>query len=274
MNNTDIFICPICKTPFSQEEKSFLCKKGHCFDISSSGYINLLPVHKMHSKIPGDTKEMVLSRKNFLSKGYYAPLKNEICKTIEKYAENEYVIFDCGCGEGYYTEQIQNTAEKFNGKVYGADISKTAAEKAAKRSKETSIAVASAYDLPIKNESIDFLTDIFSPLALNEFRRILKSGGYFLYVVPAEKHLFKMKSILYENPYENIYSKPEYIGFEYIEIKKVSFKIYLKNNEDILSLFNMTPYFWRTPKEGVEKLKKETELYDIAEFYIHLMKKI
>ena len=188
----NIFRCPVCKAEFSKEQNSLVCENGHRFDISASGYVNLLPVQKKNSKVPGDSKEMVASRRNFLSKGYYEPLKDAVVKEISKIGKG--VVFDCGCGEGYYTGGIAEVSEA----AFGIDISKTAVEKAAKKYKNAFFAVASAYDLPVKSESVDTVCDIFAPLSAEEFRRILVPGGYFLYVVPAEKHLMKMKEILYE----------------------------------------------------------------------------
>ena len=42
------------------------------------------------------------------------------------------------------------------------------------------------------------LLDCFSPLALEEFRRVLKPGGHFFYVVPGGDHLWELKQVLYE----------------------------------------------------------------------------
>lgn len=263
----NIFRCPVCKADLSEDQRSLVCENGHRFDISASGYVNLLPVQKKNSKVPGDSKEMVASRRNFLSKGYYEPLRDAVKREISKIGKG--VVFDCGCGEGYYTGGIAEISEA----TFGIDISKTAVEKAAKKYKNAFFAVASAYDLPVKSESVDTVCDIFAPLSAEEFKRILVPNGYFLYVVPAEKHLMKMKEILYETPYENAFSEAEYDGFTYIKNEKVSFPIEVCGNEDIMSLFTMTPYSWRTPKEGINRLMQTEKLCDTAEFYIHILKK-
>lgn len=273
MNDIEIFRCPLCKADLKKTDKSIFCENGHCFDISAAGYVNLLPVQKRNSKIPGDSKEMVTSRRNFLSKGYYTPLMKSVCEAAKEYLPGNGKILDCGCGEGYYTENIALSVKEKNGSVFGTDISKIAIEKAAKSARDASFAVAGSYDLPIKDSAVDILTDIFSPLALSEFKRVIRRGGIFLYTVPAEKHLINMKTVLYQNPYENKFSQPEYGGFSYIDSIKISFDIFLETKEDIMSLFKMTPYLWRTPKEGIRKLEEEERLEDRAEFYVHLLKK-
>ena len=73
-------------------------------------------------------------------------------------------------------------------KRQGFDISKFAVQKAAKRCPELDLAVASAYHLPVADEAVDLVLNVFSPLAIEEFRRVLKKGGYYMYVVPAARH--------------------------------------------------------------------------------------
>ena len=63
--------CPICGQLMTQEEKRVVCQQNHSFDRARQGYINLLPVQQKHSLNPGDTKEMLAARRQFLDKGYY-----------------------------------------------------------------------------------------------------------------------------------------------------------------------------------------------------------
>ena len=64
-----VLICPICKSRLEQEERRFACKNGHSFDLAAAGYLHLLPSNRMRAKIPGDNKQMVQARRDFLSKG-------------------------------------------------------------------------------------------------------------------------------------------------------------------------------------------------------------
>ena len=59
--------CPICAGFLEQKERSFICEKGHSFDMARQGYVNLLPVQNKHSAQPGDTKAQVNARRAFLS---------------------------------------------------------------------------------------------------------------------------------------------------------------------------------------------------------------
>ena len=100
-----LFRCPLCGTPLEREETRWLCPNRHSFDRAAAGYVHLLPANKKHSKDPGDDKAMVAARSAFLDKGYYAPLRDSLCKVILQHTERRSapVILDSGCGEGYYT---------------------------------------------------------------------------------------------------------------------------------------------------------------------------
>jgi 23S rRNA (guanine745-N1)-methyltransferase len=41
----------------------------HTFDAARQGYVNFLLAHKKHSKEPGDSPEMIKSRRRFLDLG-------------------------------------------------------------------------------------------------------------------------------------------------------------------------------------------------------------
>lgn len=270
-----LFRCPVCASPLTREDSRYLCPKGHTFDRAAAGYVHLLPANKMHSKDPGDDKAMATARNRFLSGGYYAPLCNALADLALQYAPDRPAILDAGCGEGYYSAAIfvaLNKAGK-SPRMAGVDLSKHALKRAAKREKNAEFAVASVYDLPVPDQSADLLFNCFSPLALEEFQRVLRPGGVYVYVVPGEKHLWEMKEILYENPYPNTEKRTPYPGFPYLEVREVDQRIHLPNQEPIADLFQMTPYVWRTPKEGVDRLHALESLDLTISFRIHVFRK-
>lgn len=269
------FICPVCSQSLIKKEKSYICKNRHTFDISSKGYVNLLPANKKHSAAPGDDKLMVTARNSFLSLGYYSHLKETLENFADKYSGKTVSVLDCGCGEGYYTQGVcqKLVQQRKQAEIKGIDISKEAVAIAAKRLKEGEFAVASSFHLPIQDKSVDVLINCFSPLCLKEFTRVLKKNGVFLYVVPAPKHLWQLKEALYEKPYENPLKEEQYDGFELIETVKAEREIYIDNNADINNLFKMTPYVYRSPKEAQEVLLKAEKLTVNAHFIVYVYRK-
>ena len=98
-----LFRCPICAQPLEKQPGRYLCPNGHSYDCAAAGYVHLLPVRQKHSKLPGDDKEMVRARKDFLSAGYYRPLCLALEALADQHTGMEPVVVDSGCGEGYYT---------------------------------------------------------------------------------------------------------------------------------------------------------------------------
>ena len=273
---TSLFCCPICGAPLKREERGYHCLNRHSYDLSKEGYTHLLPANRKHSAAPGDDKIMAAARRDFLSKDYYAPLRSALCTEILSRTGATPTLLDNGCGEGYYTSGIYQAlcAAGKSPRMAGIDISKFILRYAAKREKDVEFAVASSYHLPIADESIDILLNCFSPLALEEFQRVLRPGGYFLYVVPAANHLWEMKEVLYDRPYPNEEKETPYEGFSYEAIVPVEDTITLANQADIQALFGMTPYAWKTPKAGKDRLAALDSLTCRIAFRIHIFRKL
>ena len=271
-----LFRCPVCGGPLVREERAYRCEKGHSYDLAKEGYTYLLPPNQKHSSAPGDDKGMAAARREFLSKGYYAPLLNTICSQILACSGDAPVLLDTGCGEGYYTAGIYQAlcAAGKTPRMAGIDISKFILRSAAKREKAIEFAVASSYHLPVSDETVDILLNCFSPLALDEFRRVLKPGGQFFYVVPAADHLWEMKQVLYDRPYPNEEKETPYEGFAYEAIVPVDDTITLERQTDIHALFQMTPYYWKTPKAGAERLAALDRLTTRIAFRVHVFRKL
>lgn len=270
-----LFRCPNCGAPLTRGASAYACPAGHSFDLAREGYVHLLPANRMHSKMPGDDKGMAAARAAFLSKDYYAPLRSALCDIALSYTGPSPAVLDCGCGEGYYTSAVFRALREAGRSVTmaGTDISKAILRRAAKREKDMEFAVASSYHLPLTDGGLDLLLDCFSPLAIEEFRRVLRPGGVFVYVVPSEMHLWELKQVLYEHPYPNEVKQTPYPGFSYQEIRHVENVIHLPCPEDIYALFQMTPYYWKTPRAGAERLAQRTELDVRISFDIHVFRK-
>ena len=270
-----LFLCPVCGAPLAREESRYHCPGNHSYDISAAGYVHLLPANKKNSLLPGDDKNMAAARNRFLNGNWYQPLRDEMARLAVEYLPEEGVLFDSGCGEGYYTAGVKAALEAAGKRprVYGIDISKFSLRWAAKRDKRIEFAVASAFHLPVPDQSVDFLVNCFSPMAREEFCRILKPGGCYLYVVPAPKHLWELKAAVYDTPYENEEQMIPYEGFRYVEVRRVDSRISLPDSQSIRDLFGMTPYLWKTPKSGLERLNALERLETQISFDLHLFRR-
>lgn len=257
-----ILICPICKGSLEREGRTYRCSKNHSFDMAKQGYVNL---HISNKKNSGDDKEMIQSRRDFLERDYYKGISEEVNKVTGRYLESEQPeILDIGCGEGYYTKHLKNYLEDLGKKsnIYGIDISKEAVLFASRSYKDIFWAVGSAADLPMADGSLDAVVCMFSRLAEEEYSRVLKDDGILVVVSTGEDHLLDMKRVLYDEVRMEYY-RPEVDlkeEFQLKETKNVKYRTLVEGGKDIMSLFEMTPYKWRTPKEGVERLAALDEL--------------
>lgn len=268
-----MFICPICKSKLNIVDKAYVCENNHSFDIAKQGYVNLLPVNKKHSDNPGDSKEMVLSRREFLEKGYYDCFTEKLCEIINSlFSDTQKIsIADCGCGEGYYDGKLESLNCDFE--VFGFDISKEAVRFAAGKYKKCNYAVGSCFDMPLLDESFDLALNVFAPMVESEMSRILKNGGYMIYAVPGKSHLMGLKKLLYENVYENEEKHTEYKGFEFVGRHSVRGEITV-NSEQGVNLFKMTPYYFKTELGAEEKIKKNNGFTTEIHFDFLVYKKI
>jgi len=251
-----ILICPICKEGLEKDGRSYRCSKNHSFDMAKQGYVNL---HISNKKNSGDDKDMIQSRRDFLEKDYYKKISEEVNETAGKYLKSDLLeILDIGCGEGYYTKHLKNHLESQGKKsnIYGIDISKEAVLFASRSYKDIFWAVGSAADLPMAEGSLDAVVCMFSRLAQEEYSRVLKDNGILVVVSTGEDHLLDMKKVLYDEIRMEYY-RPEVDlkeEFNLAETRNVKYRTLVEGGKDIMSLFDMTPYKWRTPKEGVERL--------------------
>lgn len=253
--------CPICQSPFNplvEHTASWQCAKQHRFDVAKQGYVNLLPVQFKNSLDPGDNKAMVQSREAFLNAGFYAPLVQAIASDIQSHAalDSNSVVFDAGCGEGYYLRALQALLTQFDSDCHqasndagdidirfcGNDIAKNAVLRAARQNQvlqgnQTHV-VASSFALPLQDESIDVLLQIFAPVSQAEVFRVLKPSGTWYQVVPNDNHLIEFKRHLYQSV--NAHQPSPEDGLAVRELT-VSYTI-SPNQIQREQLLSMTPY--------------------------------
>lgn len=263
-----LFVCPKCSQKLNISGGIAVCERGHSYDRSKYGYYNLLLSSRGGTH--GDNREMCLARRDFLSLGYYEPLASELSSLVLRYTPPLSALLDAGCGEGYYTDKIERALADRDGKtnVSAFDISKDAVRLAYKRNSSVSFAVAGSYSMPISDGSVDTLVNVFSPFAKEESARVLSKGGAFIFVYPNERHLFALKSAIYDTPYENLPENIELAGFKRQENINVAYTMALSSKEDIKALFMMTPYAYRTGERERARLDALTSLKCEADFLI------
>ncbi|MCK5354406.1 MAG: methyltransferase domain-containing protein, partial [Methyloprofundus sp.] len=195
------YICPICQSPLMQHlpSKGYYCKNKHHFDLAKEGYLNLLPAQHKNSKEPGDSRAMMRARRNFLEAGFYQPMAKALTVMIDKHrADNKLMhILDVGCGEGYYSRQIEEHAQHSEQlDLHGIDIAKNAIFAAAKKQPNARFVVASSKSMPYADQFFDLLFRVYAPSNDKEITRLLKPKGLLLTVTPGPRHLWQLKEFI------------------------------------------------------------------------------
>ena len=255
-----MLVCPVCSLQLHKQIGCLRCENGHSFDFSKEGYINLLRTNKK-GDLMGDDKLSARSRRDFLNKGYYQSLKDELCRI---FSDKQGAVLDICCGEGYYTSGLGSNPSL---DVYGFDISREMVRLAAKRGNGTYF-VANMASIPIAEGSMDYAVHLFAPFNENSFERVLKSGGILYTVIPGKHHLWGLKQALYETPYENDEKLPKTNSLRLLSAHKVSTMVTLRTQEDIQAVFRMTPYFFHTSEKDKQKLLAFDQLETPVEFVI------
>lgn len=262
-------ICPVCGEDLTDGGKSYTCKNGHCFDKAKEGYVNLLTSSHKNGSLIGDNRDMALNRRDFLTKGYFDALVKGLVSFINETDLQIPTIADICCGEGYYGDKIKAETDC---DMLGFDLSKEMVRLAAKRKNGITYFVGNLARIPVKDKSVDISLHLFAPFHEKEFSRITKDGGYIVSVVAGENHLFELKELLYDTPYKNDEEPPETENLTLIEKRKITAKVHLESNSDIMALFKMTPYYYHTKDEDKAKLSGINEMDMTTEFVMFIYK--
>jgi 23S rRNA (guanine745-N1)-methyltransferase len=261
-------LCPIDQSELQQDGNTWRCQNNHCFDIAKQGHVNLLPVQNKKSLDPGDSKEMIAARRDFLNSGAYQPLAQALASTVETLAQGHHqlAILDAGCGEGYYLNSVCENllAQDIALTATGLDISKWAVRSCKIRNPQLNGLVASNRQIPLPDQSQDILLCTFGFPVYSEFKRVLKPGGHIVMADPGPEHLIELRSAIYETVRRN---PPTDVSAALNESWQLSYSQAVQFTTEPLTaaqfeqLLVMTPHLYRASREGRDRVAK---LQDIA----------
>ena len=281
-----MLLCPVCQEPLAETDRGASCANGHRFDRAREGYLYLLRSSKSGDAM-GDPKAQARSRRDFLNRGYYAPLRDAMVEIVRERAAAKaagqatppdslgngtsgsdlsapFSLLDICCGEGYYTSAMGSVPGVA---AYGFDLGKEMVRLAAKRG-GAEYFVANMKAIPVPDGAFDMVCELFAPFNGREFSRVLAPEGSLFCVVPGARHLFGLKEVLYDTPYLNDEKLPQAPELALVGTRRVSAKIELACQEDIEAVFQMTPYYYRTRPADRERLAGLDHLATDIDFII------
>ena len=242
------FACPICQEDLTLVETSLKCDHRHSFDLAKFGYVNLAPQAKQAKDYD---KTSFQNRQVILEAGFYQHILDELLDLLQALPE-EQAILDVACGEGYYARKIQETFP--NKEIYAFDLSKDSIQLAAKSDQSLAVKwfVGDLAHLPVQEQSMDVLLDIFSPANYHEFQRVLKKEGLIIKVIPTENHLKEIRQKVTQYLDKKDYSNQDIIQhfqkhFTILSRKTVE-STHTLHSEEKTALLQMTPLLFHVEK--------------------------
>lgn len=261
----DCLCCPLDQLALRQLGNVLCCDGGHSFDIAKQGYVNLLSAQNKRSHDPGDGKGMVAARREFLNNGHYQPIAEHLAELVGSLCNDNSIIADAGCGEGYYLEQLRSKLKsdyRYTPAMIGFDISKWATKAATRRMMATWI-VASNRNIPLALNSVDCLLSLFGFPVYPSFARILKPSGTLLMVDAGPQHLIELRETIYPSVRHSdstVEKNALSAGFSVGETSTVRFQTAPLKQLEINQLLSMTPHLYRASREGLERVAKLNHL--------------
>jgi 23S rRNA (guanine745-N1)-methyltransferase len=170
-------------------EPALTCPAGHTFDVARPGYVQLAAGPITH---PGDTPEMVGSRREFLAGGHYDFLSRALAGAAGAATG---LVVDVGAGTGWHLAGVLDAAPAAVG--VALDASKAALRQAARAHPRIGAVRCDVWRaLPLADGAADLVLDVFAPRNGAEFARVLRPAGTLLVVTPTADHLGELVTAL------------------------------------------------------------------------------
>ena len=246
------FACPICRENLTLLESSLKCNNRHSFDLAKFGYVNLAPQIKQSANYD---KENFQNRQQILEAGFYQAILEAVSDLLTTNPSGKTVL-DIGCGEGFYSRKLQESHSEKT--FYAFDISKDSVQIAAKSEPNWAVNwfVGDLAHLPIKDDSMDILLDIFSPANYGEFRRVLSKDGILIKVIPTENHLKEIRQKIQDQLTKKDYSNQDIKNhfqdhFTILSSQTVSLTKPI-TAEQLQALLSMTPLLFHVDQTKID----------------------
>ncbi len=241
--------CPLCSKHMFMRSGSLICKKGHCFDLAKTGYVNF-------SASRDDTypRSLFESRQRIYRSGFYRPLTDEITDILSRrVGVPSPLIVDAGCGEGSVLNRV---TEDFPSRGIGFDISREAIRLASRLSKDILWMVADLGNIPVKNGQAAAILNILSPANYAGFARILTKGGMIIKAVPGGGYLKELRALAGDRLKADDYSNEGTIEYfkqhaRLIEHRQLSWALPLAP-EQARDIARMTPMLSQVDREALD----------------------
>lgn len=205
-----LLACPVCGSALSRPagEARLTCAHGHSFDIARQGYANLLRGGKRRAEHAAYDRTSFAARRRVFASGLYEPIAQALIELVADSAtatsaatsaddapsDRLAQVLDAGCGEGFFAERVRAAT---GAPVAAFDISKDSVQLAAGARADDGICwfVADLAAIPVQDNAVTCVLNVFSPANYQEFARVLVPGGRLVKVVPTARHLHEVRAL-------------------------------------------------------------------------------
>ncbi len=181
-----------CWLPLQHTGRTYVCPRGHTFDIARSGYVNLLQPQDRRSPDAGDSADAVQARASLIASGVGRAAIDAIAALVRSRLHGDSaVVVDLGSGSGELLGVLSD-----DGRIagIGIDLSTAAATHAARRYPRVTWVVANAdRRLPMPDASVDVVLSIHGRRNPSECRRVLHGDSFLIAAVPAADDLVELR---------------------------------------------------------------------------------
>lgn len=200
---------------------------------------------QLHANVPPDWYHQSL-RVDILQRFWHKRRFEEISKLIEP-VKGE--VLDVGCADGTFSRVILDKTKA--SKLIGIDVLESSvdwANKHWKKNKRMKFMVGDAHSLKFKANSFDavfcleVLEHVYNPESvLKEIKRVLKKGGYGIFLVPSDNFLFRTTWFLWLHFYPRgwVWRETHIQTYKNSYLPKLCRKIGFKVEEDKKFLLGM-----------------------------------
>ena len=197
MSSVSPLACTVrdCALPIERRERTYICARGHSYDIARSGYVNVLQPQDRRSPHAGDSKDAVAARAALLDSGIGRTLIDAVCdRAVALDLPEPAIVVDLGSGTG---DALDALGRRHAIAGVGIDLSTAAADHAARRFPDYTWVVANAdRRLPLLDGSVDLVLSLNGRRSPEEAARILKPGGILLIALPAPEDLIELRLLV------------------------------------------------------------------------------
>ena len=258
-----LFRCPLCHGALTAGATSLRCERGHDFALSKKGYADFCPAARAGAY--DDT--LFDSRGRFIGGGFYGNLIDDLKKLLDKYAPVGPVL-DAGCGEGSFLRSV--CPDPLVRPCIGLDLSRPGIQRAARGGGGWLWAVGDLSRLPLMDGSAAAILNVLSPANYPEFRRVLRPGGAVLKVVPGERYLQQVRSLVKEHLRREEYSNQRVVRlfrdrFDLLEQREIdkTFPLSPQQGSDLIAMTPLT--------QGMEKEQLNIAALDSVSIHLHIL---